>query len=113
MWTMLMSMVSAAEGRPEPSWAGIITACAAVFTALALVVTAVTGLIRSLRVEGKVEGVGHQVTDVQGTLSDNREAGAAYVASLLASLDALRAEVVELREAASRTPPAAGHGKGA
>lgn len=95
---VIEALAAAGEGRPEPSWAGIITASAAVFTALALVVTAVTGLIRSLRVEGKVDGVGHQVTDVQGTLSDNKEAGAAYVASLLASLDALRAEVVVLRQ---------------
>jgi uncharacterized membrane protein YhiD involved in acid resistance len=37
------------------SLAGIVTACGTLFTALALVITAVTGLMRSRKVEQKVD----------------------------------------------------------
>jgi hypothetical protein len=103
MWEMLMSVTAAAEGTPEPTVAGIITAIATVFTGLALVITAIAGLVRSLRVESKVDGVGRQVDTVQSTIETQRDKSAVYVDSLLQAIAALQAEVAAAREAAVRS----------
>jgi hypothetical protein len=51
---------------PDSSMAGVITASASAFTAIALVITAVTGLIRSYKVEGKVDKV-HKIVNQERT----------------------------------------------
>ena len=52
---MTHPLLMAAEAVPASTFAGIITATAAVFTALALVLTAIGGLMRSRKVEAKVD----------------------------------------------------------
>jgi hypothetical protein len=111
VWSLLESTVAAVEGRPTASLPGIITASAAVFTALALVITAITGLIRSLRVESKVDGVGQRVDTVQSTITDQRAASAVYVESLLAAIGQLQMELVALREAERARVAAAESGR--
>lgn len=55
---------------PQPSIAAIITACASAFTAIAFVITALAGLTRSRRVEGKVDQV-HTIVNQQRTDAQN------------------------------------------
>lgn len=52
------------------SLAGVITACSTVLTALGLVITALAGLIRSRRVEHKVDDV-HKIVNQQRTDAAN------------------------------------------
>jgi Na+-transporting NADH:ubiquinone oxidoreductase subunit NqrF len=55
---------------PDSTLAGIITACSTVLTAVGLVITAVAGLIRSRRVERKVDQV-HIIVNQQRTDAAN------------------------------------------
>jgi hypothetical protein len=55
---------------PDSTLAGIITATSTVLTALGLVITAIAGLIRSRRIEGKVDTV-HTIVNQQRTDAAN------------------------------------------
>jgi hypothetical protein len=58
---VIPALFLAAETVPTSSLAGVISASAGVFTAIALVITAIGTLIRSRKVESKVDQVHHIV----------------------------------------------------
>jgi len=68
------------------SLAGIVTACGTLFTAVALIITAWAGLIRSRKVEGKVDAV-HVIVNQQRTDMQR------YERALVAALKAAGVEV--------------------
>jgi len=55
---------------PASTLAGVITACGTMFTAVALIITAVAGLVRSRKVEAKVDDV-HKIVNQQRTDMQN------------------------------------------
>jgi Na+-transporting NADH:ubiquinone oxidoreductase subunit NqrF len=68
-----------AAALSESTTAGVITATGTMFTAVALVITAVAALIRSRRVEGKIDEV-HVIVNQQRTDAQN------YNRALIAAL---------------------------
>jgi uncharacterized membrane protein YhiD involved in acid resistance len=73
---------------PQSTLAGIVTAFGTMFTAVALIITAVAGLIRARRVERKVDTV-HKIVNQQHTDLKN------YQRALIAALTKAGIDVPE------------------
>lgn len=82
---------------PDSTLAGVITAIASAFTAIALVITAVGGLQRSRKVEAKVDTV-HKIVNQQRTDAQN------YQRALIAALRKAHVDVPEDQSAQPEDP---------
>jgi len=106
MWFWLLSEVDVDGTSGGVQAAAIVSAVAAVFTAVALVIAALAGLVRSLRVEGKMDLVASRVEAVRETSSARYVEDAAYQRQLLLSL--LNATPPPVVEPAPPASPATG-----
>jgi heme/copper-type cytochrome/quinol oxidase subunit 2 len=98
---ILASAILAAA--PQPSWAGIITAVASLFTAVALVITALAGFAAVRRTAAKVENNQEETRSRLSVI--HTLVNSTLTAALQAQLDATRRELTMMLELAGAQPP--------